>query len=428
MRDWLRGNGAAGDDGWRVLRSRIAETWHILAIVYVIGTFGVYVLNVSGGFAFLLQATTLSLVVVGAALALGRLLERMLHRGLAIRPELRVRFPALEARVNRYTAILRITGTAVIYAAATLAVLQAWGLETFVWLAGVASRPAAGSLISLIVILFGGVLLWEFFNSTIERRLAGIDPSRRSRARTLLPLLRTTVMILFITVAGLMILSQLGFNIAPLLAGAGIAGIAVGFGAQTLVKDLITGFFILLEDTFAVGDVVDVGSGHSGLVEAISIRTFRLRDMDGTVHTIPFSTVSTVNNLAREYAYFVATVEVSYREDTDEVIAVLVEVAEEMRKEPAFGYRMLEPIEIVGVDGFKESSVVVKARLKTLPLQQWTVGREFNRRMKKAFDRAGIEMALPHRTIYFGVDKTGTAPAAHIRVDTTTVGDAKTNK
>jgi len=264
----------------------------------------------------------------------------------------------------------------VIYAAAALAVLQAWGLNAFVWLAGVASRPATGSLLSLIVILIGGVVLWEFFNSTIERRLAGIDPGRRSRARTLLPLLRTSILIVFITIAGLMILSQLGFNIGPLLAGAGIAGIAVGFGAQTLVKDLITGFFILLEDTFAVGDVVDVGSGHSGLVEAISMRNFRLRDMDGTVHTVPFSMVNTVKNMTRDYAYFVASVEVSYREDTDEVIAALVAVAEEMRKDPAFGYRMLEPIEIIGVDAFKESSVVIKVRLKTLPIQQWTIGRE----------------------------------------------------
>ncbi|MGH7032175.1 MAG: hypothetical protein ACREFL_00420, partial [Stellaceae bacterium] len=208
VRDWLRGNGKVDDDGWRVLRYRIAETWHILAIVYVIGTFGVYVLNVAGGFIFLMQATTLSLVVVAAALILGRLLERGLQRGLAIRPELKARFPALEARVNRYTAILRITGTAVIYAAAALAVLQAWGLDVFTWLAGLASRPATESLLSLIVILVGGVALWEFFNSTIERRLARIDLSRRSRARTLLPLLRTSVLIFFITIAGLMILSQ----------------------------------------------------------------------------------------------------------------------------------------------------------------------------------------------------------------------------
>ena len=428
VHDWLRGNGETGGNGWRLLRYRIAETWHILAIVYVIGTFGVYVLKVSGGFTFLLQATTLSLIVVGAALVLGRLLERVLHRGLAIRPELKTRFPALETRVNRYTAILQISGVTVIYAAAALAVLQAWGLNAFVWLAGVASRPATGSLLSLIVILIGGVVLWEFFNSTIERRLAGIDPGRRSRARTLLPLLRTSILIVFITIAGLMILSQLGFNIGPLLAGAGIAGIAVGFGAQTLVKDLITGFFILLEDTFAVGDVVDVGSGHSGLVEAISMRNFRLRDMDGTVHTVPFSMVNTVKNMTRDYAYFVASVEVSYREDTDEVITALVAVAEEMRKDPAFGYRMLEPIEIIGVDAFKESSVVIKVRLKTLPIQQWTIGREFNRRMKKAFDKAGIEMPFPHRTIYFGEDKTGNAPAAHIRVDPAAEGDTKANK
>jgi len=417
VRDWLRGHKQPGENGWRVLRNRIAESWHILAIVYVVGTFGVYVLNVAGGFAFLLRATALSVIVVTAAFILARLLERTLQRGFAVRPELKSRFPALETRVNRYTAILRTAGAAIIYALAALAVLQAWGIGAFVWLAGLAARPATGSALSLVFILVGGVVLWELFNSAIERRLAAIDRGLRSRARTLLPLLRTSVLILFVTIAGLMILSQVGLNIAPLLAGAGVAGIAIGFGAQTLVKDLITGFFILLEDAFAIGDVVDVGDNHAGVVEAISIRNFRLRDMAGTVHTVPYSMVTTIKNLTRDYAYYVADVEVSYREDTDAVIEVLIAVAEEMRKEPAFSYRMLEPIEIVGVDAFKESSVVIKARLKTLPIQQWTVGREFNRRMKKAFDKAGIEMPFPHRTIYFGEDKKGEAPPAHISVD-----------
>ncbi|HKT18134.1 MAG TPA: mechanosensitive ion channel domain-containing protein [Stellaceae bacterium] len=417
VRDWLRGNGPADANGWRVLRNRIGDTWHIVAIIYVVGTFGVYVLDVSGGFTFLLRATALSAVVVTAALILARVLERLLQRGFAVRPELKARFPALESRVNRYTAILRITGAAIIYALAALAVLQAWGIDAFVWIEGLAAQPATGSALSLVFILVGGVALWELFNSVIERRLAGIDLTRRSRARTLLPLLRTSILILFITIAGLMILSQLGLNIAPLLAGAGVAGIAIGFGAQTLVKDLITGFFILLEDAFAVGDVVDVGDNHAGVVEAISMRNFRLRDQAGTVHTVPFGIVTTIKNLTRDFAYFVADVEVSYREDTDAVVEVLTAVAEEMRKEPAFSYRMLEPIEIIGVDAFKESSVVIKVRLKTLPIQQWTVGREFNRRMKKAFDKAGIEMPFPHRTIYFGEDKGGAAPPARIRMD-----------
>jgi small conductance mechanosensitive channel len=414
---WLRGAEGNGRTGWRVLRNRLAETWHVLALVYISGTFGIYLLNAEGGLALLLRATALSLVVITATGLAVRLLERALQRLLAVKPELKLRFPGLEPRVNRYTAILRVVGSIAIYFFAFLALLQAWGLGAFTWLAAFAQHPATGHTASLALVIVAGLVLWEIFSSMIERRMAAIDLTRRSRARTLLPLLRTTVMIVLITIIGLMVLSEIGLNIAPLLAGAGIAGIAVGFGAQTLVKDLITGFLILLEDAFAVGDVVDVGNGHSGVVETISIRNFRLRDMEGTVHTIPFSMVTTIKNLTRDYSYYLADVEVSYREDTDEVVSALIEIGTGMRDDPNFGPKMLEPIEIIGVDAFKESSVVIKVRLKTAPMQQWTIGREFNRRMKKAFDQKGIELPFPHRTIYFGEDRQGRAPAAHIRFD-----------
>ena len=423
--DWLRTRERTSDGRWRFLCDRLAETWHMLAIAYILGIFGVYALNAAGGFAFVLRATALSLIVVAAAAILVRLIERVMQRGLAVSPTLKARFPGLETRVNRYTAILRIAISAAIYGLAALAFLQAWGLDAFTWLGLLAQQRATGSVISLAIVIAIGLIAWEFLSSLIERRMAGLDFTRRSRARTLLPLLRSVIFITLITIVALMVLSELGLNIAPLLAGAGVAGIAVGFGAQTLVKDLITGFFILLEDAFAVGDVVDVGDDHAGVVEAISMRNFRLRDMAGTVHTVPFGTVTTIKNLTRDYAYYVSDVEVSYREDTDEVIKVLVAVAEEMRKDPNFSYRMIEPIEIIGVDAFKESSVVIKVRFKTLPIQQWNVGREFNRRMKKAFDQAGIEIPFPHRTIYFGEDKKGDAPPAHIRVEGAPEGKPK---
>jgi moderate conductance mechanosensitive channel len=418
VRDWLHAHERTKNGRWRFVCDRLGDTWHVLGIGYILGIFGVYALNAAGGFAFILRATVLSLVVVAAAAILARVVEGLMQRGLSVSPALKARFPGLEGRVNRYTAMLRVGVSVAIYGLAALAFLQAWGLDAFTWLAFLAEQPATGSAFSLVVVIIIGLVLWEFVSSLIERRLAGLDSSRRSRARTLLPLLRSVILITLITVIALMVLSELGLNIAPLLAGAGVAGIAVGFGAQTLVKDLITGFFILLEDAFAVGDVVDVGDGHSGIVEAISMRNFRLRDLSGTVHTVPFSMVTTIKNLTRDFSYYLADVEVSYREDTDEVIEVLKAVAEEMRKEPDFSYRMLEPIEIIGVDAFKDSSVVIKVRLKTLPIQQWTVGREFNRRMKKAFDKEGIEIPFPHRTIYFGEDKKGQAPAAHIRVAT----------
>jgi moderate conductance mechanosensitive channel len=204
-------------------------------------------------------------------------------------------------------------------------------------------------------------------------------------------------------------------NIGPLIAGAGVVGIAVGFGAQKLVQDVITGVFILMEDTISVGDVADVGS-HAGLVEALTIRSVRLRDLAGSVHTVPFSAVSSVINMTKDFSHFVLDVGVSYREDTDQVVEVLKEIDAEMRAEPEFARRMIAPIEILGVDSFADSAVIVKARLKTRPIEQWTVGREFNRRMKKRFDALGIEIPFPHLTMYFGVDKQGGAPPAHLRI------------
>jgi len=210
-----------------------------------------------------------------------------------------------------------------------------------------------------------------------------------------------------------MVLGQLGMEIGPILAGVGVLGLAIGFGAQTLVKDVITGFFMLLEDTFSVGDVIQVNN-TGGVVEAISIRTIRLRDVSGNVHTIPYSSVSTVTNMTKDFSCWLVEAGVAYREDVDEVIQILKELGEEMRQDPQFGPDILEPLEIIGLDRFEESAVVVRARFKTRPLQQWKIGREFNRRMKKAFDTRGIEMPFPHRTLYFGELKDGRAPPLRI--------------
>jgi small conductance mechanosensitive channel len=234
--------------------------------------------------------------------------------------------------------------------------------------------------------------------------------------RTLAPLARKTVRTIVMIAAGMMILGQLGVEVAPILAGVGVLGLAVGFGAQTLVKDIITGVFMLLEDTLAVGDIVKLGDS-GGVVEAINIRTVRLRDVAGNVHTIPFSSIGTVMNMSKDYSRWVIDAAVAYREDVEEVIGVLKEVGEELRADPEFQQDILEPIEILGLDRFDESAVVVRARLLTRPSQQFRVGREYNRRMKKAFDEKGIEIPFPHRTVYFGVDKSGRAPPLRLETD-----------
>src|SRR6185312_14105409 len=254
--------------GWRLLRQRLADTWHVLAIIYIVGTFGSYVLRIEGGYAFVLRSTLLSLVVILAAGLIVRFVRRLSQRGFAISPELKSRFPTLETRANRYLPVLTVAGSAIVYSFAILALLQAWGVAVFAWFDTSFGRRVTSSLLSSLTVLLVALVLWELFGSAVERYLNGLDRegrpvARSSRARTLLPLLRTAVLIVLVSIVSLIMLSEFGVNIAPLLAGAGVVGLAIGFGSQALVKDVITGLFILLEDTLAVGDVVDVGNKHT---------------------------------------------------------------------------------------------------------------------------------------------------------------------
>jgi len=221
------------------------------------------------------------------------------------------------------------------------------------------------------------------------------------RTATMGSILRTTTAVAVWAIALVMSLREAGFDIGPLLAGAGIAGVAVGFGAQSLVRDVITGGFMLVEDQIRVGDVVQI-NGTGGLVEEINLRTTVLRSLDGTVHIFPNGTIQSVSNMTREFAYYVFDMGVAYKEDTDRVSEAMKEVAEELRADPEFAPLILEPLEILGVDKFADSAVIIKAKIKTLPIKQWAVGRELNRRFKKRFDELGIEIPFPHVTLYAG--------------------------
>ncbi len=221
------------------------------------------------------------------------------------------------------------------------------------------------------------------------------------RVKTLTGLLNAIATTLVWVIAVIMGLDQIGLDITPIIAGAGIAGLAVGFGAQNLVRDVINGFFIILENQIRIGDVAIV-NGTGGLVEAITYRTITLRDLHGTVHIFPNGTVTTLSNMTTGWSGCVLDIRVAYKEDTDKVAAVMRQVGEELQQDPDLGPKILEPMEIMGVDRFGESEVIVRGRLKTVPIQQWTVGREYRRRLKKAFEREGIEIPFPHRTLYMG--------------------------
>lgn len=228
-----------------------------------------------------------------------------------------------------------------------------------------------------------------------------VPGSTRKRVATLTGILSTIGRFAIWTLVVLISLDQVGVNVTPILAGAGVAGLALGFGAQNLVRDVISGFFMILEDQVRIGDVAII-NGTGGLVEAITFRTIILRDLAGVVHIFPNGSVNTLSNLTKVWSAYVIDVGVAYKEDTDRVVEVMRDVAESMRQDQAFAAKILEPIEIFGVDNFGESEVTIKARLKTLPIEQWTVGREYRRRLKKAFDAQGIEIPFPHRSLYMG--------------------------
>jgi small conductance mechanosensitive channel len=231
---------------------------------------------------------------------------------------------------------------------------------------------------------------------------SGDVPSEaEKRAETLVRLLRQAVIIMIWVMAGLVVLREFGVEIGPILASAGIAGVAVGFGAQHLVRDIIAGFFMILENQVRVGDVAMV-NGTGGLVEQINFRTIVLRDLAGIVHIFPNGTVNTMANLTREWSAYVFDIGVAYKEDVDKVIALMKQVGTELRADAKFGPLMVDDIEVFGVDNFADSAVVIKGRLRTRPIKQWDVGREYRRRLKHAFDREGIEIPFPHRSIYFG--------------------------
>ena len=223
----------------------------------------------------------------------------------------------------------------------------------------------------------------------------------RQRVQTLMGVIGTISVVLVWFVVGLMALGQLGINIGPILAGAGVLGLAIGFGAQNLVRDLVSGFFLILENQIRVGDIAMI-NGTGGLVERITFRTVTLRDLSAVVHVFPNGTIQTLANRTKDWSAYVLDVGVAYKEDTDRVVEVMRSVAEEMRREPEYGSVMLEPLEVIGVDDFADSAVIIKARFKTQPLKQFFIGREYRRRLKKAFDAAGIEIPFPHRTIYAG--------------------------
>lgn len=237
----------------------------------------------------------------------------------------------------------------------------------------------------------------------VKQRIKEGEPPSEStkRIQTIMKLVRQAIAIVLWLVIGLVILRELDVDIAPILASAGIVGLAVGFGAQNLVRDIISGFFIILENQVRVGDVAII-NGTGGLVERINFRTIVLRDLSGIVHVFPNGTISTLSNMTNDWSAYVFDIGVAYKEDTDKVVDILKAIGKELMEDKEFGPLIVEAPEVFGVDKFADSAVIIKGRIKTKPIRQWMVGRQFLRRVKQAFDREGIEIPFPHRTLYVG--------------------------
>jgi small-conductance mechanosensitive channel len=295
--------------------------------------------------------------------------------------------------------------------------LTIWGVDIpALFTAPIAVSLTRSAAVILLVIALG-TAVWEVFNFYLRKQAERLDTGALSgrRLQTLLPLLRNVARILIIGVCLLIIMSEIGINIAPLLAGAGIIGLAVGFGAQTLVKDLINGFLVLAENAINVGDWVILG-GHDGQVEGLSIRNVRVRDIYGNMNIVPWSSVETVVNQTMGHGWAVVEPGVAYRENIDEVIEVIKEVAAEMRRDPAINQDILSDLQILGLIELGDSAVVVRTRFKTTPFRRWFLERDFRRRLKNRFDELGIEIPYPHSTVYFGENKQGRASPARIKV------------
>ena len=281
------------------------------------------------------------------------------------------------------------------------------------WLISSGLRIFLILLLTLVAVKIIQLVMDRLFHHLFKNNKEDIEIQKRSD--TLNSVIKNVINITIVVVALMMILEQLGVDIGPILATAGVVGIAVGFGAQQVVKDIIQGFFILLDDQIRVGDWVEI-AGKGGLVENVNLRMITLRDLAGNVHFVRNGEITVVTNMTKEYSRYIFDIGVAYREDVDEVIEVIKQVDEDMRNDSAYKYDILEPIEILGLDQFADSAIIIKARTKTKPIRQWPVGREFNRRLKKRFDELNIEIPFPHMTLYMGQDKNGTAAPMNLFV------------
>ncbi|WP_181702612.1 mechanosensitive ion channel domain-containing protein [Chthonobacter albigriseus] len=388
----------------------LARVWHFLVIAYVLVAFVVWVTRPFDAVGFMATATLQTFIVLAVGGGLMGLMNRTITGGIRLPADIKRALPLLENRLNllvpTFLRVIRIF----MFVLVAAFILQAWQLiDVTAWMETDRGRDMVGRFVTALIIVLVAMAIWIAATSWIEYRL---NPASgrvsTARARTLFSLFRNAFSIVIVVITAMLALSELGVDIAPLIAGAGVLGLAVGFGSQKLVQDIITGAFIQFENAMNEGDVVTV-AGISGVVERLTIRSVGLRDANGVYHVVPFSSVDAVSNAMRGFAFHVADISVAYRENIKEVKRLMGVAFERLMATP-HGAGILEPLEMNGIVQMTESAVVIRARIKTIPGQQWAVGRAYTELVKEVFDENGIEIPFPQQTLWFGRSRDGEPP------------------
>lgn len=396
----------------------LSRVWHVLGIVYFTILLIVSQVDPTNALPFMARATAQTLLVIGVGSLLILLLNAVLAKPIRLSDDLRRRLPLLEARVNAYVpATLKVVGW-VIRIVILLLILDAWrAFDLSRWLASAAGAAAIKVVLNIVIVLLIAMLAWTVIASVIEHRLSQSEergmPS--ARERTLLALFRNAALIVIVTMTVMVLLSQIGIDVGPLIAGAGVVGLAIGFGAQKLVQDIITGVFIQLENGMNENDVVQV-AGVFGTVEKMTIRSVGIRTLDGGYHLVPFSSVDVVANHMRDFSYHLGEYTIAHRESVDDAVEHMRGAFAELMTDSVLGPEILEEMTVAGVTAVNDKGVTIRILIKTTPGMQWAVQRGYNRLLKKHFDAAGIELPYPHTVVYFGQDKRGYAPPANVAV------------
>ncbi len=414
---WLLGE-RDGEERQGALRG-LVRFWHVPVLLYLAGLFVIVVTRPGDMLLPVLMASAKVLIASTVGWMIAGLLGRAIARGIRLPGWLNTRLPLLERRLNAFVPrALLVLRLLVLLAVIGYAIDTLGLLAVAEWVNSPGGVIFTTTLFTILFVLLIAFAIWLAVSSWVEYRLNpqwGSIPT--ARENTLLTLLRNAVTVALIVITLMFVLSEVGIDIAPLIASAGVIGLAIGFGAQKLVQDIIGGIFIQLENAMNVGDVVTAG-GTTGVVERLTVRSVSLRDLSGVYHIIPFSSVDMVSNFMREFSFVVADIGIAYRESVDEAKQAMFDAFDQLKDNPDVGPAIIGDLQWMGVNSFGESSVDLRARIKTLPGQQWTVGRAYNEVVKRVFDERGIEIPFPHRTLYFGESKDGEAPRAHIAIST----------